>query len=75
MFCRKVMAKWSELVKVPSVSAIGALPDDGFSWRKYGQKDILGSKFPRSLTFLSHYVLFSVSNRVHIVPLFLFLRV
>ena len=21
--------------------------DDGFSWRKYGQKDILGAKYPR----------------------------
>ncbi|CAN8265003.1 unnamed protein product [Cochlearia groenlandica] len=21
--------------------------EDGFSWRKYGQKDILGAKFPR----------------------------
>lgn len=21
--------------------------DDGFSWRKYGQKDILGAKHPR----------------------------
>ncbi|KAG6592912.1 putative WRKY transcription factor 53, partial [Cucurbita argyrosperma subsp. sororia] len=51
---RKVMAKWSELVKVPSVSAIGALPDDGFSWRKYGQKDILGSKFPRGYFRCSH---------------------
>lgn len=22
-------------------------PDDGYTWRKYGQKDILGSRFPR----------------------------
>jgi len=21
--------------------------DDGYSWRKYGQKDILGANFPR----------------------------
>uniref|UniRef100_A0ACD5UPN5 Uncharacterized protein n=1 Tax=Avena sativa TaxID=4498 RepID=A0ACD5UPN5_AVESA len=26
---------------------IGRLLDDGFSWRKYGQKDILGAKHPR----------------------------
>ncbi|CAM0952825.1 unnamed protein product [Alopecurus aequalis] len=25
----------------------GSPLDDGFSWRKYGQKDILGSKYPR----------------------------
>ena len=22
-------------------------PDDGYTWRKYGQKDILGSRYPR----------------------------
>lgn len=27
--------------------------DDGFSWRKYGQKDILGAKHPRYL-YLGH---------------------
>ena len=26
---------------------LGRLLDDGFSWRKYGQKDILGAKHPR----------------------------
>lgn len=26
---------------------IEGTPDDGYSWRKYGQKDILGAKFPR----------------------------
>ncbi|KAF7842812.1 disease resistance protein RPS2-like [Senna tora] len=25
----------------------GGIVDDGYSWRKYGQKDILGSKFPK----------------------------
>jgi hypothetical protein len=24
-------------------------PEDGFQWRKYGQKEILNSKYPRSV--------------------------
>jgi hypothetical protein len=34
---------------VPDAS-LEVIPDDGLSWRKYGQKDILGAKFPRSST-------------------------
>ncbi|XP_039173280.1 probable WRKY transcription factor 41 [Eucalyptus grandis] len=37
---RKAMQKWTERVRAPT-------PDDGFSWRKYGQKEILGAKYPR----------------------------
>lgn len=36
-------------IRVPAVR-IGNMenpPDDGYTWRKYGQKDILGSIFPR----------------------------
>ncbi|XP_052481548.1 uncharacterized protein LOC105764736 isoform X10 [Gossypium raimondii] len=29
-------------------------PDDGFCWRKYGQKDILGAKYPRSFFRCTH---------------------
>ncbi|KAH0465404.1 hypothetical protein IEQ34_005507 [Dendrobium chrysotoxum] len=29
-------------------------PDDGYTWRKYGQKAILGSKFPRSYFRCTH---------------------
>lgn len=28
--------------------------DDGLSWRKYGQKDILGAKYPRSALSSTH---------------------
>ncbi|CAL9152917.1 WRKY transcription factor 55-like [Musa acuminata AAA Group] len=29
-------------------------PDDGYTWRKYGQKDILNSRFPRSYYRCTH---------------------
>ena len=31
------------------------IPDDGYTWRKYGEKDILGFKFPR-YNIQSHYL-------------------
>lgn len=40
---RKALPQWSEQVQVPE----GPLAD-GYSWRKYGQKDILGATFPRA---------------------------
>jgi hypothetical protein len=45
--CRKAVPRWTEQVRVsPGVGLEGPL-DDGYSWRKYGQKDILGAKYPR----------------------------
>ncbi|KAL4361624.1 hypothetical protein GQ457_04G038400 [Hibiscus cannabinus] len=39
--------RWTHRVRVrPEMVLEGSL-DDGFNWRKYGQKDILGSKYPR----------------------------
>uniref|UniRef100_A0A803LZP4 WRKY domain-containing protein n=1 Tax=Chenopodium quinoa TaxID=63459 RepID=A0A803LZP4_CHEQI len=32
----------------PRMVVVQELTDDGYSWRKYGQKEILGSKYPRS---------------------------
>ncbi|XP_040380796.1 uncharacterized protein LOC102702765 [Oryza brachyantha] len=43
---RKGLPRWTEKFRLPDAS-LEATPDDGFSWRKYGQKDILGAKFPR----------------------------
>ncbi|KZV31772.1 putative WRKY transcription factor 53-like [Dorcoceras hygrometricum] len=45
---RKMQPTWTEQVKVNSESGLEGPTDDGFSWRKYGQKDILGAKYPRS---------------------------
>ncbi|XVE64709.1 hypothetical protein DITRI_Ditri07aG0123300 [Diplodiscus trichospermus] len=47
-FCRKMLPRWTDQVKVSSESLLEGPHDDGYSWRKYGQKDILGSKYPRS---------------------------
>ncbi|CAA6654598.1 unnamed protein product [Spirodela intermedia] len=33
---------------------LDALPDDGYTWRKYGQKNILHSRFPRSYYRCTH---------------------
>ncbi|CAN8252156.1 unnamed protein product [Cochlearia groenlandica] len=44
---KKSMPKWTQKVNItPGVRTEKTL-DDGFTWRKYGQKDIFGAKFPR----------------------------
>ncbi|XP_062233570.1 transcription factor WRKY19-like [Phragmites australis] len=43
---RKGQPRWTAKFRVPDAN-LEATPDDGISWRKYGQKDILGAKFPR----------------------------
>ncbi|KAB2620788.1 WRKY transcription factor 53 [Pyrus ussuriensis x Pyrus communis] len=46
---RKEMAKWTEHVtRVSCENGIEGAHEDGHCWRKYGQKDILGTKHPRS---------------------------
>ncbi|KAK2637243.1 hypothetical protein Ddye_032035 [Dipteronia dyeriana] len=34
-------------------------PDDGYTWRKYGQKEILNSKFPRSYYRCTHQKMYN----------------
>ncbi|KAK9698479.1 hypothetical protein RND81_08G107300 [Saponaria officinalis] len=45
---RKKLPSWTDQVKVNSENGVEGPPNDGHSWRKYGQKDILGAKHPRS---------------------------
>ncbi|XP_037427465.1 WRKY transcription factor WRKY24-like [Triticum dicoccoides] len=40
-------------VRVASMQDLGSL-DDGLSWRKYGQKDILGAPYPRAYFRCTH---------------------
>ncbi|KAL3630677.1 WRKY transcription factor [Castilleja foliolosa] len=44
---RKCVAKWMQKFKVCTETGIETQLDDGYYWRKYGQKDILGTKHPR----------------------------
>ncbi|KAL8196275.1 hypothetical protein R6Q57_025275 [Mikania cordata] len=46
---RKAMSTWpQEQIRVSTDSGLEGITDDGYGWRKYGQKFILGAKFPRS---------------------------
>ncbi|XP_027341426.1 probable WRKY transcription factor 41 [Abrus precatorius] len=45
---RKIMPKWMDQVRVSCESGLEGSHEDGYNWRKYGQKDILGAKYPRS---------------------------
>ncbi|KAG9143161.1 hypothetical protein Leryth_021363 [Lithospermum erythrorhizon] len=45
---RKAMPTWTEQVRINPHTGLEGPGEDGYSWRKYGQKDILGAKYPRS---------------------------
>ncbi|KAI3493433.1 hypothetical protein L1887_41823 [Cichorium endivia] len=51
---RKTIPKWSEQVKVCSGTMVEGPLSDGYSWRKYGQKDILGANHPRAYYRCTH---------------------
>ncbi|KAF8379670.1 hypothetical protein HHK36_029114 [Tetracentron sinense] len=51
---RKTAPRWIKHVRVCSETGIEGPLDDGYNWRKYGQKDILGAKYPRGYFRCSH---------------------
>ncbi|XP_042460102.1 transcription factor WRKY19-like [Zingiber officinale] len=53
---RKSLCSWRCQVRVSSVAGgvEGPGEDDGFTWRKYGQKEILRAKYPRAYFRCAH---------------------
>ncbi|KAI3990342.1 hypothetical protein MKX01_038441 [Papaver californicum] len=46
--CRKGMVRWTQQVRGCEEAGLEGPLDDGYGWRKYGQKDIFGAKYPRA---------------------------
>ncbi|KAK6936715.1 WRKY domain [Dillenia turbinata] len=51
---RKSTPRWTKQVSVSPGSGLEQSLDDGYVWRKYGQKDILGAKYPRGYYRCTH---------------------
>ncbi|XP_059428495.1 probable WRKY transcription factor 53 [Corylus avellana] len=51
---RKAVPRWTQQVRVSPGVGLEVPPDDGCSWRKYGQKEIFGAKYPRGYYSCNH---------------------
>ncbi|KAJ6832744.1 putative WRKY transcription factor 41 [Iris pallida] len=51
---RRTQAKWTRKVRLGTGPGVDGPVDDGYKWRKYGQKDILEAKYPRGYFRCSH---------------------
>ncbi|XP_022942271.1 WRKY transcription factor 55 [Cucurbita moschata] len=60
------MAKRTVRVAAPRIGNTELPPDDGFTWRKYGQKEILGSRFPRGYFRCTHQKLYHCPAKKHV---------
>ncbi|MCL7042275.1 hypothetical protein MKW94_025136 [Papaver nudicaule] len=51
---RKTTPRWTERLRVCEQTGLEGPIEDGYSWRKYGQKDILGAIYPRGYYRCTH---------------------
>ena len=52
----------------PEIGNIDIPPEDNYTWRKYGQKEIMGSKYPRYVhiyKYISHDQLNNQKRKQH----------
>ncbi|VFQ82031.1 unnamed protein product [Cuscuta campestris] len=63
---KKRKTSGSQQVRVCSATGLGGGLDDGHSWRKYGQKDILGANHPRAYYRCTHRYMQGCMAKKHI---------
>nr|QGQ64080.1 WRKY transcription factor 57 [Santalum album] len=65
---RRERAAEKRVIRVPAprVGNTEIPPEDGFTWRKYGQKEIFGCRFPRGYFKCTHQKLYQCQAKKHV---------